>query len=79
MISKWKLATVAALMAVGIVVPAFAQSADHTGSQLPHYYAGNGVEIFGSWGPPAASGLNAFAKVSERGVRLKRSAGRRAR
>ena len=79
MINKWKTAAAAALMAAFIAAPAFAQSADHTGSQMPHYFDGKGVEIFGSWGPPTPvtsgrhvatrrSGLNAFAKVPEAGV-----------
>lgn len=75
MTNKWKIAIAAALMTAGLAAPAFAQSADHTGSQMPHYFDNNGVEVFGSWGPatPAAStrhsaarqsGLNAYARVS---------------
>jgi hypothetical protein len=62
----------AAFAAAGMA-PAFAQPADHFGSQLPHYFDSNGAEIFGSWGPRAAassghvltprSGLSAFARV----------------
>lgn len=74
MTNKWKIAIAAALMTAGLAAPALAQSADHTGSQMPHYFDNNGVEIFGSWGPPAPatsgrhvatrrSGLNAFARV----------------
>jgi hypothetical protein len=75
MINKWKIVTVAALMTVGLAAPAFAQSADHTGSQMPHYFDSNGTEIFGSWGPQAVtssrhvvtrrSGLNAFARIPD--------------
>jgi opacity protein-like surface antigen len=73
MTSKLKIMTAAALIAAGIASPAFAQSADHTGSQLPSYYDSVGKQAWGSWGPvtaatydhPAArrSGLNAFAAV----------------
>ena len=74
MIIKWKNAIAAALMTAGLAAPAFAQSSDHTGSQMPHYFDSNGAEIFGSWGPatvvarsrhPVAprSGLSAFARV----------------
>ena len=63
------------LAAFAGAAPAFAQSADHFGSQLPHYFASNGAEIFGSWGSPVVassrhsaarrSGLNAFARVPD--------------
>lgn len=74
MINKWKIATLAALIAAGVASPAFAQSADHTGSQLPSYYDATGRQTWGSWGPQAIaissrhsvarrSGLYAFAMV----------------
>jgi hypothetical protein len=80
MTNKWKIGTIAALMAAGISAPAFAQSHVHTGSPLPHYYAGNGAEIFGSWGPLATqrSGLTAFARVSGHHARPARHSAHRA-
>jgi hypothetical protein len=77
MTNKLKIATVAALLAAGIASPAFAQSADHTGSQLAYYYDSTGKQTWGSWGPQAAaqqparfvhsaarrSGLHAYAAV----------------
>lgn len=74
MISKWKIATFAALIAAGAASPAFAQSADHTGSQMPNYYDATGKQMWGSWGPQATaissrhavarrSGLYAYAAV----------------
>jgi hypothetical protein len=73
MINTSRITLAAALVAASIASPAFAQSADHTGSQLPHYFASNGAEIFGSWGPPPTasngnaatqrSGASAFARV----------------
>lgn len=76
MINKWKIATVAALMVAGIASPVFAQSPDHTGSQLPHYYDAAGKQVWGSWGPPTTvssrhsvarrSGSRSFARVPAR-------------
>lgn len=76
MTNKLKIATVAALMMAGIVAPAFAQSADHTGSQMPNYYDATGKQTWGSWGPQVTAisrhsatrrnGLNAFAAVPAR-------------
>ena len=78
MTNKLKIATVAALLAAGIASPAFAQSFDHTGSQMASYYDSNGKQTWGSWGPQAAaqqpavharhvaarrSGLHAYAAV----------------
>jgi hypothetical protein len=77
MTNKLKIATVAALLAAGIASPAFAQSADHTGSQMAYYYDSTGKQMWGSWGPQAAaqptarfshsaarrSGLHAYAAV----------------
>jgi hypothetical protein len=76
MISKWKIATFAALIAAGAASPALAQSADHTGSQLPNHYDAAGKQTWGSWGPQATvissrhtvarrNGLYAFARVPE--------------
>lgn len=76
MINKWKIAAMAALMTAGLAAPAaFAQSVDHTGSMMPHYFDSNGTEVFGSWAPQVVaksrpsvtrrSGLNAFAKVPQ--------------
>lgn len=76
MISKWKIATLAALIAAGAASPAFAQSADHTGSQLPNYYDATGKQTWGTWGPQAnvissrhsvarRGGLYAYARVPE--------------
>lgn len=77
MTNKLTIATAAALIAAGIASPAFAQSTDHTGSQLPNYYDSTGKQAWGNWGPQAApaaasynqaprGGLNAFAKVPAR-------------
>jgi hypothetical protein len=73
MSDKSKIALIAAVLAASVASPAFAQSVDHTGSQMPHYFDSSGAEIFGSWGPPAAantghsvmrrSGLHAYARV----------------
>lgn len=76
MTNKLTIAMAAALIAAGIASPVFAQSTDHTGSQLPNYYDSTGKQAWGNWGPqatPAAasyshraarrSGLNAFAQV----------------
>jgi hypothetical protein len=54
MMSKSKLALIAALAAVSIASPAFAQSFDRTGSILPHYYDASGTMVWGAWGPPQA-------------------------
>ena len=40
----------AAIVAAG-VVPAAAQSRDHTGSMMPFYYDATGVQKTGSWSP----------------------------
>jgi hypothetical protein len=76
MSDKSKLALAAAILAVSIVSPAFAQSFHKTGGQLPHYYGSSGAVIWGSWGPPAVassghsvmqrSGLHAFARIRRR-------------
>lgn len=75
MINKSKIATLAAFIAASVASPAFAQSADHTGSQLPSFYDATGKQAWGSWGPQQAiatssrhsvarrSGLYAFARV----------------
>jgi hypothetical protein len=74
MTNTLKIAAVAALVIAGIASPAFAQSADHTGSQLASYYDNTGKQMWGTWGPSATavgsrhaatqrSGLNAFAAV----------------
>ncbi len=46
-----KVAVAAAILAASIVSPAFAQSSDHTGSQMPYYYGNTGTQVRGSWGP----------------------------
>jgi hypothetical protein len=50
---KSKLALFAALAALSIASPAFAQSQSHDGSLLPHYFSGEGEIVWGAWGPPA--------------------------
>ena len=76
MISKWKIATLAALITAGAASPVFAQSADHTGSQLPNYYDVTGKQTWGTWGPQVTAisnrhtvarrnGLYAFARIPE--------------
>lgn len=49
-----KVAGAAAILAASIVSPAFAQSSDHTGSQMPYYYDSTGAQVRGSWGPQDA-------------------------
>jgi hypothetical protein len=46
-----KITAAAAILAANIVSPAFAQSSDHTGSQMPYYYDNTGAQLRGSWGP----------------------------
>jgi hypothetical protein len=50
---KSKVALIAVLVGMSIASPVFAQSMDHFGSSLPHYFDGSGELIWGSWGPPA--------------------------
>jgi hypothetical protein len=57
MMNKSKLALIAALAAVSIASPAFAQSFERTGSVLPHYYDASGVLVWGAWGPPQAPAI----------------------
>lgn len=76
MTNKGKIAAATALMAAGIASPAFAQDTDHFGSQPPHYFDSNRVEIFGSWSPQGrassghgaarGSGLSAFTRARGR-------------
>ena len=79
MISKWKIATVAAMMAAGIASPAFAQAftpSYGTGNTMPTYYDSSGALHLGAapQQTPATvhqqhqlaarqNGLNAFAMV----------------
>jgi len=73
MIKTSTLTLAAAIVAASVVSPAFAQSTNPTGSQMPHYYKSDGSQTWGSWGPqvtasgvPAAtrrSGRSAFARV----------------
>jgi hypothetical protein len=51
MISKSKLAFVAAAFAVTFSAPAFAQAVDHTGTLQPSYYDGSGKQVVGNWSP----------------------------
>jgi hypothetical protein len=51
MLRKSKLMIVAAIAATAFAAPAFAQSADHTGSQLASFYDGNAKQTFGTWAP----------------------------
>jgi hypothetical protein len=46
---------VAAFAAVSIASPAFAQTQDHFGSVLPHYFDGTGEIKWGAWAPPNAA------------------------
>jgi len=48
MISKSKLAFVAAAFAMTFSVPAFAQAIDHTGTLQPSYYDGSGKQLMGN-------------------------------
>ena len=60
----------AALAALSIASPAFAQSQDRTGSLLPHYFNGSGEMVWGSWAPPtAATAAQARAVVVHRAAR----------
>ena len=51
--SKYLLSTAFAVAAFAVAssMPVFAQSQDHFGSMLPHYFNSAGAEIWGSWGP----------------------------
>jgi hypothetical protein len=49
---KAKIALFAALAAVGISSPGYAQSLSREGSLLPHYFNGSGEIVWGAWGPP---------------------------
>jgi hypothetical protein len=68
MINNWKIAAVAALMVTGIAPPAFAQSADHTGSQMAYYYDATGKQMWGSWSPEATGSDSHAAARSHRPV-----------
>jgi hypothetical protein len=79
MTSKWKIATVAAIMAAGIASPAFAQAFNRsygTGNPMATYYDNSGALHLGVAAPQhfatvpqqnrfaaRQSGLNAFAMV----------------
>ena len=47
-----KLTLIAVLATVSIASPAFAQTQEHFGGVLPHYFDGSGALIWGSWGAP---------------------------
>jgi hypothetical protein len=77
MISKARLIFAATMLAASVASPAFAQSFDHTGSQLANYYDSTGKQVWGGWAPQATaiahrhlaarrSGLSAYAMT--RGV-----------
>lgn len=55
MFEKSKLALIAAVAAVGIASPAFAQTVDHTGTLFASYYDGTGKQVIGSWAPQVAA------------------------
>ena len=57
MTSKSKIFIVAAALTASIASPAFAQSSDHTGSQMPYYYDSNGKQTWGAWGPQDATAI----------------------
>lgn len=63
-----KFALVAAVAAVGIASPAFAQSVDHTGTLFASHYDTTGKQRIGSWGPQA-SAPQARLSQNERAVR----------
>jgi hypothetical protein len=44
----------AALAAITLAAPAFAQSVDHTGTLQPSFYDGNGKQVIGSRAPQVA-------------------------
>jgi hypothetical protein len=73
MINKLKIATAAALVAAGVASPAFAQSADHTGSQMPYYYDSTGKQMWGNWGPQETASNTRAATRSDRHVAARRS------
>jgi hypothetical protein len=74
--SMSKLALIAALAAVSMASPAFAQSLSRDGSMLPHYFESSGALVWGSWGPPQASVVHpivqAHANVNHRVARSTR-------
>ncbi len=55
MINKSNVVLAAAVLTASIASPAFAQSSDHTGSQMPNYYDSTGKQTWGSWGPQDAA------------------------
>lgn len=56
MTSKSKIVIAAAALTASVVSPAFAQSPDHTGSQMPYYYDSTGKQTWGTWGPQDVTG-----------------------
>jgi hypothetical protein len=60
---KAKIALFAALAAVSISSPGFAQSLSREGSLLPHYFNGSGEIVWGAWGPPPAVAPHRVARA----------------
>ena len=65
-----KFALIAAIAAVSIASPAFAQSVDHTGNLFPSYYDVSGKQVLGTvpQTAPHAAVPQAVASKSERAV-----------
>jgi hypothetical protein len=61
--SMSKLALIAALAAVSMASPAFAQAQSHDGSMLPHYFDASGALVWGSWGPSQAPAVHPIAQA----------------
>jgi hypothetical protein len=61
--SMSKLAFIAALAALSIASPAFAQSLSRDGSMLPHYFDSSGALVWGSWGPAQAPAVHPIAQA----------------
>jgi hypothetical protein len=90
MIGNLKVMLVATIAAASIAPPVFAQSSDHTGSQMPYYYDSTGKQTWGSWGPSTSQataanhhvvtrrrGLHAYAMTPRSGRSKIPSAGQR--
>jgi hypothetical protein len=55
MLKTSKIALIAAIAAVGIASPAFAQAVDHTGTLFASYYGTDGKQVIGTWAPQGAA------------------------
>lgn len=68
MISKARLMFAATMLAASVASPAFAQSSDHTGSQMANYYDSTGKQVWGAWAPQATAVANRHFAARRRGL-----------